>query len=289
MATKFYTKEYAGMLANIFKSRARFLRSFGGTLQVKDGVKDTDNFLLMKTTDSEVVIQSYDTGANVAFGTGTGNSSRFGPRKEIKAVETSVPYEAPLAIHEGVDNVTVNDIPEQVVAERLEAQALAWVEYLNVLLPKALSTNAGETVDAELTEQSIVDLFISTRKKFVNMKVSRDLAWVAYVTADVYNLLVDSKLATTAKNSSTNVDTQELYMFKGFILEETPDEYFPENEVAIFAPDNVGQVGTGISMVRAIDSEDFYGVAIQGAAKYGKFIPEQNKKAIIKAKITPVP
>ena len=72
MATKFYTKEYAGMLANIFKSRARFLRSFGGKLQVKDGVKDTDNFLLMKTTDSEVVIQDYSTDANVGFGTGTG-------------------------------------------------------------------------------------------------------------------------------------------------------------------------------------------------------------------------
>ena len=35
-----------------------------------------------------------------------------------------------------------------------------------------------------------------------------------------------------------------------------------------------------------IDSEDFAGVAIQAAAKFGKYIPEKNKKAILKAKLT---
>ncbi len=39
-------------------------------------------------------MQPYNTGENVAFGTGTGN--RFGPRKEIKSIDTTVPYESPL-------------------------------------------------------------------------------------------------------------------------------------------------------------------------------------------------
>lgn len=286
MAIKIYTKEYAGMFQSIFNSRARFLRSFGGSIQVKDGVKETDKFLHLKTTSADVVIQAYNTGANVAFGTGTGNSNRFGQRQEIKAVDTSVEYESPLAIHEGVDSVTVNDIPDEVVAERLEAQALAWTEYENALLAKALSDNASETLAGELSNDGVTALFAAAHKKFVNNKVSRDITWVAYVNTDVYDFLVDNNLATTAKNSSANIDTQTLYAFKGFVLEETPDVYFEEGEQAIFAADNVGVVGTGISMVRTLDSEDFFGVAIQGAAKYGKYIPDNNKKAILKATLT---
>jgi hypothetical protein len=39
-----------------------------------------------------------------------------------------------------------------------------------------------------------------------------------------------------------------------------------------------------------MDSEDFAGTALQAAAKYGKYIPENNKKAILKATLTePVP
>jgi len=290
MAIKMYTKEYAGMFKNIFESKSRFLRTFGGSIQVMDGVKDTDNFLHLKTTTADVVIQAYDTGANIGFGTGTGKSSRFGNRKEIKAVDTEVPYEAPMAIHEGVDSVTVNDIPDQVVAERLEAQALAWVEHVNTLLSKAISDNASEVLPGELSSTSISGVFATARKKFVNNKVSRSVPWVAYVNTDVYNFLVDGGLATTDKNSSANIDEQYLYAFKGFLLEETPDEYFQATEQIMFAADGTGVVGTGISMVRTMDSEDFYGVAIQGAAKYGKYIPDANKKAILKAKLTePVP
>ena len=124
-------------------------------------------------------------------------------------------------------------------------------------------------------------------QKFVNNNVSTAVPWVAYVNADVYDLFVDSKLATTAKNSSANVDEQTLYKFKGFILSELPDEKFQTNEVAYFAADNVGVAGVGIQVTRAMDSEDFAGTALQAAAKYGKYLPEKNKKAILKATLTP--
>ena len=286
MAIKIYTKQYAGMLQDIFEKKTYFLRAFGGALQTKDGVKDNENFLELKTSDTDVVIQAYSTDANVGFGTGTGKSTRFGERKEIKSVDTQVPYEAPLAIHEGIDDFTVNDMPDQVVAERLALHAVAWAEYVDGLLGAALSEQASETLTGELTEEGVTKLFADAHKIFVNNKVSKSVAHVAYVNADVYNFLVDSKLATSAKQSSANIDEQTLYKFKGFVLLELPDDKFEEGEQVIFAADNVGVAGIGIQVARALDSEDFAGVALQGAGKYGKFIPTKNEKAILKAKLT---
>ena len=290
MAIKLYTKQYAGIVPDLFESRTHFLRSFGGTVQVHADAEYNDKFLTLKTTDTDVTIQAYSTDANVGFGTGTGNTSRFGPRHEVKSVDTTVAWETPLAIHDGIDRFTVNDIPEQVVAERLALHGAAWAEHVDAMLGKALSDNASETLTGELTEEGVVQAFADARKAFVNNKVSRNVAWVAYVNTDVFNLLVDSKLATTAKSSSANIDNQTLYAFKGFVLQEIQDDAFETGEQIYFAADGVGVVGIGIETARVLDSEDFNGVALQGAGKYGKYIPVKNKKAILKAKLTaPVP
>ena len=290
MAIKLYTKQYAGIVPDLFESRTHFLRSFGGTVQVHADAEYNDKFLTLKTTDTDVTIQAYNTGENVGFGTGTGNTTRFGPRHEVKSVDTTVEWETPLAIHDGIDRFTVNDIPEQVVAERLALHGAAWAEHVDAMLGKALSDNASETLTGELTEEGVVQAFADARKAFVNNKVSRNVAWVAYVNTDVFNLLVDSKLATTAKNSSANIDNQTLYAFKGFLLQEIQDDAFETGEQIYFAADNVGVIGVGIEVARVLDSEDFNGVALQGAGKYGKYIPVKNKKAILKAKLTaPVP
>ena len=287
MSTKIYTKNYMAMLAKITESRSRFLRSFGGQIQIYDGVADSDTMLHLKVNNTKAVIKNYDKGENVGFGTGTGSTNRFGQRLEIKSIDLTVPYEAPIAIHEGIDNVTVNDVPDKVVAERLEENALAQTEYISELLAKALSDNASETLTGQMTEEGVTKTFAAARKKFVNNKISKSIAWVAYVTSDVYDFLIDSKLATTAKNSSANIDEQILYKFKGFVLEETPDEYFQEGEQVMFAVDGVGIAGVGLQIVRTIDADDFYGVAIQGAGKYGKYIADENKVGILKAKLAP--
>lgn len=287
MSTKIYTKNYMAMLAKITESRSRFLRSFGGQIQIYDGVADSDTMLHLKVNNTKAVIKKYDKGENVGFGTGTGSTNRFGQRLEIKSIDLTVPYEAPIAIHEGIDNVTVNDVPDKVVAERLEENALAQTEYINELFAKALSDNASETLTGQMTEGGVTKTFAAARKKFVNNKISKSIAWVAYVTSDVYDFLIDSKLATTAKNSSANIDEQSLYKFKGFVLEETPDEYFQEGEQVMFVVDGVGIAGVGLQIVRTIDADDFYGVAIQGAGKYGKYIADENKVGILKAKLAP--
>ena len=289
MAIKLYTKQYAGIVPDLFESRTHFLRSFGGTVQVHADAEYNDKFLTLKTTDTDVTIQAYSTDANVGFGTGTGSTSRFGERHEVKSVDTTVEWETPLAIHDGIDRFTVNDIPEQVVAERLALHGAAWAEHVDGMLGKALSDNASETLTGELTEEGVVQAFTDARKKFVNNKVSRNVAWVAYVNTDVFNLLVDSKLATTAKNSSANIDNQTLYAFKGFLLQEIQDDAFQTGEQIYFAADGVGVVGIGIEVTRVLDSEDFNGVALQGAGKYGKYIPTKNQKAILKATLTEAP
>ena len=289
MAIKLYTKQYAGIVPDLFESRTHFLRSFGGTVQVHADAEYNDKFLTLKTTDTDVTIQAYSTDANVGFGTGTGSTSRFGERHEVKSVDTTVEWETPLAIHDGIDRFTVNDIPEQVVAERLALHGAAWAEHVDGMLGKALSDNASETLTGELTEEGVIQAFADARKKFVNNKVSRNVAWVAYVNTDVFNLLVDSKLATTAKNSSANIDNQTLYAFKGFLLQEIQDDAFQVGEQIYFAADGVGVVGIGIEVTRVLDSEDFNGVALQGAGKYGKYIPTKNQKAILKAKLTEAP
>ncbi|HAQ5334707.1 TPA: capsid protein [Enterococcus faecium] len=290
MTIKYYTKQYAGMLPNLFEKKAAFLRAFGGTLQVKDGISQKDTFLELKISDTDVVIQGYSTDANVGFGTGTGSTSRFGVRKEVKSVDKNVPYEAPLSINEGIDDFTVNDIPAQVVAERLALHGVAWAQHVDGMLGKAISDNASETLTGELTEAGIAKLFADAHKKFVNNGVSSNIAHVAYVTSDVLNFLIDSDLAKTEKNSSANVDEQTLYKFKGFVLIELPDAKFQTGEQVYFVADNVGVAGVGIQVVRTMDSEDFAGTALQAAAKYGKYIPDVNKKAILKAKLTePVP
>lgn len=282
---KIFSKEYAGLLADVFKKEQHFLRTFGGKLQVVDGITNKDKFLELKISDTDVVVQKYDTGENVGFGTGTGSTSRFGNRKEIKSVDAQVEYEAPLAIHEGVDNMTVNDNADQVIQERAALHAEAWVEQLNGLLGKALSANASKTLDGKLTEDDVVKTFNAAYKEFINNKVNKGINWVAYVNADVYNLIVDNKLATTGKGATVNIDNNEYLEFKCFILKVLADEYFTGGENIIFAADNIGVAGVGVEVYRVLDSEDFAGVAIQSAGKYGKYIPEKNKKAIVKAKL----
>lgn len=288
MAIKIFTKQYAGLLANVFEKKQHFLNTFGGKLQVQDGITNKDSFIDLKISDTDVVIQKYDMGENVAFGTGTGTSNRFGQRKEIKSVDKQVPYEEPLTIHEGVDNFTVNDNAEEVIQERAALHAEAWVEQMNGFLSKALSDAAHKTLTGKLTEEDVVKTFNEASKIFVNNKVSKDVGRVAYVTADVYNFIMDSKLVTTGKGSTVNIDDNEYLKFKGFILDELADEYFQKGENIIFAADNVGVAGVGIEIYRMLDSEDFAGVAIQSAGKFGKYIPEKNQKAVVKAKLAAV-
>lgn len=289
MAIKIFTSEFAGQLPDIFETNSAFLRVFGGSIQTIVGAEADDTYLHLKTSDTDVVIQEYSTDENVAFGTGTGSTNRFGPRNEVKSVDTEVKFDKPLAIHDGIDRFTVNDIPEDVVAERTALHAVAWAGHYDGIMSEVISESASGTINGELTEAGVVAAFAEASKTFTNNRVGKNVNRVAYVTSDVYNILIDSGLASTNKNSSVNIDTQSLYSFKGFELSEQPDDVFQADEDIYFVADGVGVAGVGIPVVRVMDSEDFNGVVVQGAGKLGKYIPEKNKKAILKAILTDVP
>jgi len=70
--------------------------------------------------------------------------------------------------------------------------------------------------------------------------------------------------------------------FKGFEIEELPESMFQEGEVAYAYIAGVGKAFTGINTARTIESEDFDGVALQGAGRAGEFILDDNKAAVVK-------
>ena len=90
---------------------------------------------------------------------------------------------------------------------------------------------------------------------------------------------------TTAKKSPANVAENEVTKFKGFIIQEIPDGLFQENECCYAYITGIGKAFTGINTARTIESEDFDGVALQGAGKAGEFVLPDNKKAIAKASL----
>ncbi|MGQ2227174.1 phage capsid protein, partial [Fructobacillus fructosus] len=85
-----------------------------------------------------------------------------------------------------------------------------------------------------------------------------------------------------AKNSATNIDTNGVVMLKGIRVTQVPTQYMNGAKV-IFTPDNIGRAFLGINIVRTIESTDFAGVELQGAGKYGVWVSDLNKKAILTA------
>ena len=102
----------------------------------------------------------YDKTATKAFGTGTGNSSRFGERKEIIYANTPVNYSWGWNYHEGIDRHTVNNDFDVAVADRLELQARAKTKQFNKQHGKFISTSAGKTLSVtDYTEDNVLKLF----------------------------------------------------------------------------------------------------------------------------------
>lgn len=283
MAVKLYTTQFKELLPKLFKAKSHFLQSFG-VLEVLDGISNNDKAFSVKVSDMDVVVNDYDKTKKIAEG-------RLGEMQEIVATDTPVDYEATKSINEGVDVVTVNDDLDQVVAERMEKQTAAIAKLIDVAVGSRISTSAGTTFTGELTTSGVVKMFNDASKYFTNNEVDTDVVKRAYVTSDVYNFLVDNELAKTDKNAQVNVGDNLLYKFKGFLLHEVPDARFKAGENAYFVADGIGKAFAGFNEYRALtEHPDFFGTALQSLVKYGTYVPDKNKKAIAKGKLTvPVP
>lgn len=282
LAARSYQKQFRELLQAVFRTQAYFRDFFGGEIEALDGVQHNENAFYVKTSDIPVVVGTeYNKGENVAFGTGTGDSTRFGPRTEIIYTDTPVPYTWEWVYHEGIDRHTVNNDLQSAIADRLDLQAQAKIKKFNAQHGEFISDIAGHSEDlASYSENDVLELFNELSKYYVNIEAVGTKA--AKVNAELYNAIVDHPLTTTAKSSSANIDQNGIVSFKGFLIEEIPDALLQQDEVAYTYIRGVGKAFTGINTARTIESEDFDGLALQGAGKAGEFILEDNKKAVVK-------
>ena len=277
-----YQQEFKNLLQAVFKKQAYFADFFGGGIEALDGVQHNENAFYVKTSDIPVVFgDAYNKDAATAFGAGTSKSSRFGERTEIIYVDTPVPYSWEWVFHEGIDRHTVNNNFEVAVADRLDLQAQAKTQKFNAMHSKFIAESAGHSEQlTEYTADAVLALFNALSKYFINIHAIGEK--VAKVNADLYNAIVDHPLATTGKGSGANIDSNSILKFKGFIIEEVPADVMQENTVAYAYIRGVAKAFTGINTARTVESEDFDGVALQGAGKAGEYIPVDNKKAVVK-------
>ncbi len=285
MPVRSYQLEFKSLLQAVFKKMSYFADFFSGEIEALDGVRENETAFYVKTSDIPVVVGTgYDKTATKAFGAGTGNSSRFGERKEIIYTNTPVNYSWGWNFHEGIDRHTVNNDFDVAVADRLELQAQAKTKTFNKQHGKFISASAGKTLKiTDYTADNVLKLFNELSKYFNNIEAIGTKK--IKVCSDLYNAIVDHPLNTTAKHSTANIDGNEVVKFKGFLVEEIPDELFQSKECAYAYIVGVGKAFTGINTARTIESEDFDGVALQGAGKAGEFILNDNKKAVVKVTV----
>jgi hypothetical protein len=284
-----YGKEFKELIEAVFGVEAHFGDFFvGDTIEALDGVANNKTAFTVKTSDIPVVVGTYNKGADVGFGTGTGKSSRFGNRTEVIYKDIDVDYTWGWSFHEGLDRATVNADMDSAVADRLELQAQAKVGQFNVHHGKFISDNASKTIagGVSVTKDNVGEIFSQLSAHFTNAKVRNGLVKVAKVRSDVYNAIIDSGLATSAKGSSVNIDDNAVLKFKGFYVTEVPADLFQTKEVVYAYVQHCGKAFTGINTVRTIESEDFNGLALQGAGSAGEYVPADNKKAIVKVTVT---
>lgn len=278
-AARRYELEFKELIQAVFGVQAYFRDMFVGDLEALDGVKESDTAFTVKTSDIPVVINKYSKDKDVAFGKGTGNSSRFGERTEITYVDEDVPYTHEWAFHEGIDYHKVNNDVESAVYDRLELQAIAKIELFNAWHGDYITQNAGKQVKiTTLNEASVIKAFNDLNKYFTDIGARGTRK--AKVCPDVYAIIQDCTLTTSSKKSSVNIDNGDVLRFKGFDIEEVPTQLFAENEYIKAYIAGIGKCFTGINTARTIESEDFDGLALQGAGKAGEYVPEVNKKAI---------
>lgn len=282
-----FSLEFKEMLQAVFAKQSYFGDFFAGGIEALDGVQENEHAFYVKTSDIPCAINTeYDKGENVAFGTGTGNSSRFGSRTEIIYKNTPVDYSWSWRFHEGLDRWTVNNAFDSAMADRLELLARAKTNQFNLHHGKFISDSAAKTISggATVAAVDVKDVFNQLSAYFVN--VGAVGTKVAKVTPEIYNAIIDSGLTTTSKGASVNIDRNEVTMFKGFVIEEIPSSMFQANEVIYAYITGIGKAFTGINTARTVESEDFDGVALQGAGKAGEYILPDNKKAVAKVTVT---
>lgn len=276
LPVRIYQKQFIGLMQTVFGVQSTFTPTFGA-LQALDGIQNNAIAFSVKANDVPVAVGTYNTDPNVAFGTGTSKSNRFGPMQEIIYGDIDVPYSFGWSFNEGIDQLTVNNDLNAAVADRLNLQAQAKTRLFNSKLGAYLVSSAAADLGAV---DDVNKVFEAASERYTDLEVVVPVR--AYVTAEVYNAIIDHQLVTSYKGSAVNIDENGILRFRDIIVTKTPTRYMAGKSI-IFAPDNIGRAFTGINVVRTIQSENFAGVALQGAGKAGQWISDDNRQAIFTA------
>lgn len=276
LPVRLYQKQFIGLMQTVFGVQSTFTPTFGA-LQALDGIQNNAIAFSVKANDVPVAVGTYSTDPNVAFGTGTSNSNRFGPMTEIVYGDIDVPYSFDWSFNEGIDQLTVNNDLNAAVADRLNLQAQAKTRIFNGKLGAYLVDSAAADLGAV---DDVNKVFEEASERYTDLEVVVPVR--AYVTAEVYNAIIDHQLVTSYKGSAVNIDENGIMRFRDIVVTKTPTRYMAGKSI-IFSPDNIGRAFTGINVVRTIQSENFAGVALQGAGKAGQWISDDNRQAIFTA------
>ena len=279
-----YALQLVALLPTVFETERKFGRSFS-ELQVLDGVAENKTAFTVKTNDQAIVINNYD---KTAIVDAKDSNNRFGKLQEIIYTNEDVQYDVPLSTNVLLDAVTVNTRLELAVAENLIRTASEYTTQMNIADGKFFSDVAQIVEDnADLSDESTEALLNKLSAAYIDLEVSVDVTM--YCKPELYGALVDSRLATTGKNSSVSIDANGLYWFKGFRIEAVPSKYFEEGDVAYLVPDGVAVPFVGISLARTIEDSKYAGLILQTLSQGGRFVLDDNKKAIGKVTLTEAP
>lgn len=281
-----YIPQYHRTLKTVFGIEKAFANAFA-ELQILDGISENEIAFYVKTSDTPVVIREYNKGANVGMGTGTAKSSRFGDITEVKYTTTPAKYDKELTSNDGFDITTVNNNLEEAIAARLIQVSQKQTYDLNISNGSFISASAGKEENlTDLSNEAVISLFNKMNAYYTDNQVIVPVT--AYVRPDLYNAIVDHPLVTTGKGSAVNIDKNGILEFKEFRIAKEPSAYFEGDDAAYFIPDGIFIPFVGIVMARRVEPTDFAGSLLQTLSKAGKFILDDNKKAVAKVTLTAV-
>ena len=240
-----YEQRLLAVLPTVYQVDRKFGRAFA-PLQVLDGVASNKTAFTVKTNDMAIVINEYDKTAIVDK---KDANNRFGKLQEVIYIDTDVDYDTELSTNVLLDVTTVNNDLDAAIADQLVKTSEAYTVDMNVKDGEFFSDNAVITKNInDFQDETIEKLLNELAAAYVDLEVKVDVT--AYVKPTLYNALVDSRLATTGKNSAVSIDANGIYWFKGFRIEAVPSKYFKEDDIAYLVPDGVGIPFIGISLAR---------------------------------------
>ena len=160
--------------------------------------------------------------------------------------------------------------------------------FFDKLALTAWATHAGttETLAEAPTSGTVVDMFISARKDFVNAHFPMSSGAYAYVPSSVYSLLLKNPDFISVEKLGEKILTNGLVgKCMNWLIIEAPDDYFAAGTYALFTHKKSVLAPTKLSELKTHnDAPGISGVLIEGRYRGDAFVLDTLNKGVIVAK-----